>query len=316
MSINPVLVLTIFAMMALAVLLTIAVYRSVTNPSSKRNFEDIINRISNNEAESTDSTLVSAKKTKQKWSWNKWWLDAFLASGRKVKDPTLPGRAMIIITIIFAFFGLTVYPGNTFGIYLGILAIALGKILLSFEEGKRKLVLEKQMPLLLSGMRSQMVSGITVQGSILAMAKDLPAPLGEELKIVEVDVTVGVSLEKALEALAIRVPSRLMQFLVASIGIAINSGSDLVPQLTTIEEIVQQRSRIQGKIRAAVALAKPTSYLAMAAPIVMGGWFLISDPTYIRYFMGPGLLMFGVACLMYVVGVFLIQYMVKNVEKI
>jgi len=122
--------------------------------------------------------------------------------------------------------------------------------------------------------------------------------------------------EQALEKLGERSKSRLMAFLVASIGVAVKSGADLIPQLVVIEETVRQRARIEGKIKAAIALAKPTSYLAMFTPVGMGGWLFLSDPTYGKFYFGEGWLMLLIAVVLYAAGVFTVRLMVSNVEKV
>lgn len=200
--------------------------------------------------------------------------------------------------------------------YLGFIALGIGRLWLTFEANKRKGLIETQMPMLLSGLRNEMSAGLNINTAFPNVAKDFPNPLGDELRKVQADVEVGISLQRALSSLAERVPSSLMQFLVASLNIGISSGSDLVPQLHTLEDIVRGRSRIEGKIRSAVALVKPTAYIAEAAPILMFAWESFSDPKYLPYFFGPGLLELLIATLMYAGGIFILQYMIKNVEKV
>ncbi len=149
----------------------------------------------------------------------------------------------------------------------------------------------------------------------MGIADELPSPIGDEVRLVKKDVNVSIPLEQALDTLAQRVKSRQMQFLVASIGIAVRSGSDLVPQLVVIEEIVQQQARIEGKIKSAIALAKPTAILAMAAPIVMVLYMSLTDPNYLSYFLSEGLLLLLVSVGLYIAGVVTIRIMVKNVEN-
>ena len=202
------------------------------------------------------------------------------------------------------------------GIYAGLLSIGVGRLWLSFEVNKRRMMLERQMPMLLSGLRTQMAAGDSVQKAIMGIADNLPNPLGIEIKRVRDDVNVSIPLTKALDNLAQRVDSRLMLFLVSSIGVGIKSGSDLIPQLITLEDIIRMRARIDGKIRSAVALAKPTAYLAIAAPPLMFLYSMITDPKYLVYFFGKGFFMLLASSVMYILGIILIQLMIKNVEKI
>jgi tight adherence protein B len=160
-----------------------------------------------------------------------------------------------------------------------------------------------------------MHAGVTVQAALMSVADELPSPIGDEVRMVKRDVNVSIPLEQALDTLAQRVNSRQMQFLVASIGIAVRSGSDLVPQLVVIEEIVQQRARIEGKIKSAIALAKPTAILAMAAPVIMMLYMSFTDPGYLAWFFGPGILFLGISIGLYAAGVVTIRILVKNVEN-
>lgn len=312
---DPVFLLTIVAVMGLAGTLTIAVYRTVARPVANEEFDDVLARITGTELDE-DTALARSSKRARELSWSGFWLTKVRKAGREVQDESTPGRVMIGIAVVGAFFGAVVYPGGYKGVYLGVMALLVVWLWLNFEEGKRRFALEKQMPLLLSGLRTQMHAGVTVQGALLAVVDGMPKPMGQELQIVRDDITVGVPLDDALRSLGNRMHSRLMQFLVASIGVALRSGSDLVPQLVTIEEIVQQRARIQGKVRAAIALAKPTSYMAIAAPPAMAGWMMVSDPDYLRYFLGPGMLVGLVGVIMYVSGAVLLKFMVSGVEKV
>jgi len=310
--------LVIAGMVGVAISLTFAVYRSLTRPPAVEDFESVLARVTGGELSEIDTTLSKNRKIRDKSPlalWNDFWLDAALRAGRVVSDPSAPGRVAFILGVVSALFGVLVYPGGASGVYISVAVLVFARLWLSVEQGKRKSALEKQVPLLLSGLRTQMHAGVTVQRAFLSIADELPSPLGDEMATVKQDVSVGVPFEKALEDLANRMDSRLMQFLVSSIGVALQSGSDLVPQLITIEEIVRQRARIQGKIRSALALARPTAYLAIAAPVIMFIWLSISDPEYLAYWFGPGLLYFIGVIFWYALGIVIIQLMVRNVER-
>jgi tight adherence protein B len=170
------------------------------------------------------------------------------------------------------------------------------------------------LPDLLSQLRSNIQAGSTPQQAMMAVADDIPAPLGDELKTLKRDLNVNVALETAMDDLAKRVPSREMKFLVASVEIAVRSGSDLDPQLATIQEIVQQRTRIRQKLRAAVAQVKPTQILAYGAVPLM---FFVSTRTSgnVAYWFGPGIFVLIGAASAYIAGGLAIRFMVKGVEN-
>jgi tight adherence protein B len=307
---------TIAAVMALAASLTLAVYRSLTHTADRAKFDEALAIIQSSELDEFGTAEeAEAKAESQGWSWNRFWLRAARQAGRVPDDIQSPGRLALGALVIGAVFGYLVFPGGPGGVVIGFALIAVAYAWLAYEANKRSSLMDTQMPLLLSSLRSQMHAGVTVQGALMNVADDLPSPLGDEVRMVKRDVNVSIPLEQALETLALRVKSRQMHFLISSIGIAVRSGSDLVPQLITIEEISQQRARIEGKIRSAVALAKPTAILAAAAPPAMMVFLALSDENYLSYFFGSGLLMFGIAIVLYVAGLFVVRLMIQSVEN-
>jgi Flp pilus assembly protein TadB len=312
---DAIFIVIVLSIAGLAAILPIAVIQTISKPVSTEKFEDAIAILTGQSASEVDLALAKGP-SEQKKGWEGFWLSAVQKSGRIVNNESGPGQFALAAGILGMFFGLLVYPGGVAGLIVPVAVLGLLYTFLIFEQGKRRATLEKQLPLVLSSLRTQMMAGVTIQGAVMNISDELPSPIGDEFRQVKADVSVSIPLEDALTSLANRVKSRLLFFLVSSIGIALRSGSDLIPQLVTIEEIVRQRARIQGKIKSALAFAKPTSYLAMGAPILMGGYLFLTDVSYPKYFFGEGILVLGIALVMYVAGIVVIQAIVRNVEKI
>jgi Flp pilus assembly protein TadB len=312
---DSIFIIIVLSIAGLAAILPIAVIQTISKPVSTEKFEDAIAILTGQSASEVDLALAKNTEEKKK-GWEGFWLAAVQKSGRVVINEAGPGQFALSAALLGLFFGFLVYPGGAAGALVPIAVLGLIYVFLTYEQGKRRATLEKQLPLVLASLRTQMMAGVTVQGAVMNIADELPSPIGDEFRQVKSDVSVSIPLEDALAALAVRVKSRLLFFLVSSIGIALRSGSDLIPQLVTIEEIVRQRARIQGKIKSALAFAKPTSYLAMGAPVLMGGYLFLTDVAYPSYFFGDGILLLGLSIIMYLAGIVTIQAIVKNVEKI
>ncbi len=321
---DPLILLAVIGMMGVAASLTFAVWRTVTRPADGDAFDEALAAIEQGDSIDSHDMALTVDKP-DSWNWFTWWNVAVLRSGREVTDPHSFGRVMLGAIAVAAFFGMFVYPGsglaNPLMTMLGAVVVPSVVVLfvrgwLNLEIRKRRTAMDRQLPLFLSSMRAQIHSGQTLQSSFMEISVDFPAPLGDELRQVRDEVNVSVPLETALLDMSSRVGSRLLQFLVSSLGIALRSGSDVVPQLTTIEDIVRQRARIAGKIRSAIALAKPTAYLAMAAPPFMALYMTFTSEGYIAYFFGEGLLSLLLAVVLYGLGAFLLKVIVSNVEKI
>lgn len=309
---DPLVLLLVVSIAATAVLLTLGVIKNLQNPTKRANFDEAMKYIHGSELD-IDTALNKNEQAKR--SWFDYWAEAADKSGRIVKDRGTPGRTALGIALFAAAFGILVYPGNMLGVLLGGVGLFGYKTWLGNEARKRIAAMEKQLPQLLSGMRANLQAGATAQKAIISVADDLPAPLGDELRILKRDISVNVALEDALDGLASRVPSREMQFLVSSVEIAIRSGANLDPQLETIQQIVAQRTRIRQKLRAAVGQVKPTQYLALGAVPLMFFVSIQNATNRAYWFGGSGLFLLAVAAVLYGLGFFVIRTMVKSVEN-
>ena len=292
----------------------IGVTLSLQNPLKKKTFTEALSYINASEFE-LDTALNKPGKT-DRVTWSQYWYQLYAKAG-KTSGPATPGRGVFMLCLMLGLLGIFVMPGTWWGGILAGLGPVLAKMWLQGEARKRVHTMEKQLPALLAGIRANLSSGATAQQAIVAVADDVPAPLGDELKALRRDIDVNVSLEVALRDLAARVPSREMQFLVSSIEISVRVGADLDPQIRVIEGIVRQRSRVRGMIRSAVAQAKPTMWLAyFIVPAMLA--YSFSNAENKAFWLstdGYGPIILGIIVAFYVTCVAVIQAMVKGVEN-
>lgn len=309
---DPGVLVTVAALAATAVALTIGVMRTLQAPAKRQAFAQALEYVMSSELD-IDTALNKDEKPSRNWFG--YWRVLVDRSGRVVPDPQAPGRVALGVAIFGMVFGFIVFPGGPPGMIAGpVVGLLVMRMVLGSEARKRIIAMERQLPQLLSGLRANLQAGATPQQAMLEVADDLPSPLGDEMRMLKRDLNVNVALEIAMEDLAARVPSREMKFLVASVEIAVRSGADLDPQLETIQEIVQQRTRIRQKLRSAVAQVKPTQMLAYGAVPLM---FVVSmrNPENTAYWFGSGFFMLVIACALYGAGGYLIKFMVKGVEN-
>lgn len=309
---SPAVLITCVAIVGLVVTLTLAVVRTVQAPAKRQAFSEALESVMSSELE-IDTALNQTEKDSKNWF--EYWADLTNRSGRVVTDNKSPGMFALGTVIFAVVFGALVFPGGFVGaVTAPLVGLFLIRMVLSNEASKRVVAMEKQLPQLLSGLRANLQAGTTPQQAMLAVADDMPSPLGDEMRLLKKDLNVNVALELAMEDLAARVPSREMKFLVSSVEIAVRSGADLDPQLATIEEIVKQRTRIRQKLRAAVAQVKPTKMLAYGAVPLMLFISLRNDENK-AYWFGGGIIFLILAGVLYAAGGYVIRFMVKGVEN-
>lgn len=293
--------------------LILGIARASTKSTEYEKFAEDIANISKSEIESDRKSddFVDEK------TWSGYWYKLALNTGQVPKSAEHPGRLPIILALVSFAIGFLVWPREL----LGGLIFAVGAVILLgayFKNlaTKRTKTLEKQLPLLISGLRANLQANQTPQSALIAVAKEIPAPLGDELALMSAEIEVNVPVDVALDRLAKRVPSRDIQFLVSAIKIAMSSGSDLEPQLLIIQNIVDNRTRLQQKLASAVASVSPTIWVSA---IIIPAMFVF------QYFSSPANKDFwstlvGIVCLiivsfLYVIGLFISKKLVAGVEK-
>lgn len=271
------LVLALALMCGLVVLFFfLGVGRIVTKRDRSEQFHSLIDSLTQSEVEleRQDANLPDPK------TWSGYWYGLVLKTGAKPDNANTPG-IMVMGIALFAFvFGFIVWPGDI----LGGLAFAIGSIFIvrAFYVTKvkaRLILMDKQLPNLLSGIRANLQANLTPQQAIVNQAKEVPAPLGSELKILVEEMSVGINLDTALRNFGQRIPSREIAFLVSAFRIAIKSGADLDPLIETIQRIVIQRNRITNALASAVAKVQPAIWVTgVMIPAAMI-WSFYSSPT-------------------------------------
>lgn len=309
------LVVTVAATAATAVLLVLWVVRSLQHPVRRQQFDVALAVIHSSELE-IDTALNRHAPRPLRW-WNDWfgyWARLYDQAGHVVHDRTTPGKVAAGVAVFGGLLGWLVLPGPV--VVVGMVAAPVGlRAWLGAGRQRRIVAIDRQLPALLAALRSHLQAGSTAQQAMIAVADDLPSPLGDEMRSLQHDLQVNVPLELALRALASRVPSREMQFLVASTEIAVRSGADLDPQLAIIEDMVARRTRIRAKLRSAIAQVKPTQLLAYAAVPTMFLFTGLRSSSNRAYWFGPGLVWLVIAGVLYVSGGVVIRLMVKSVEN-
>lgn len=280
----------------------------------KEQFNDMIDSITRSEIE----LERAAANLPNPRTWSGYWYMLASRGGTRFESPSTPGIMAMGIPFVMFGVGFLVWPGDLIG---GVAGALIGLFFLrAFFQAKikaRLVLMDKQLPNLLSGIRANLQANLTPQQAIINQAKEIPYPLGEELKIMTDEMAIGITLDQALQNFSNRVPSREIQFLVSSIRIAIASGADLDPLVATIQNIIVQRTRIANHLTAAVAKVQPAIWVTgIMIPAAFAFSFYQSEENRAFWLSVPnGLIGIIVIAGAYALGLFIAKKQVDRVKK-
>lgn len=127
---------------------------------------------------------------------------------------------------------------------------------------------ETVLPDTLALMANALRSGLSFQQAIELVAIEGLPPLREEFAIVNRGITLGASLEEALQDLVERVPSSELELVVTAVLVQREVGGSLARLLDIAASTLRNRLRIRQEIRAETSLTRGSAFaLAFGLPI-------------------------------------------------
>lgn len=312
---NFLLIFTLAIMVGLVVLFfMLGLGKVLSKKDESENFHNLISALNESEIalDRQDANLPNRK------TWTGYWADLAIKAGSKPNNMSTPGL-MVVGVAFFAFLaGWFVWPRDVIG-GLAFAAVAIF-IIRTFYQTKiraRLTLMNKQLPNLLSGIRANLAANLTPQQAIVNQAKELSAPLGDEVRVLVEEMQIGVTLDSALRNLGQRVPSREIQFLVSAFRIAIKSGADLDPLVKTIQDIVVQRQRISNALATAVAKVQPSIWVAGLMIPLAFAWSFYSSPENQSFWVSfpMGIIILGICAVFYAVGLIIARKLVDRIRK-
>jgi tight adherence protein B len=176
-----------------------------------------------------------------------------------------------------------------FGINFFNLAIALGMGVVGYWlpsqwlNNKRKKRMDRivaQLVDLLGMVSNSLKSGYGLMQSFEFASKQLPDPLGFEIRRMLRESTLGMSAEQALFALGQRIQSSDMDMVLTAINVQRAVGGNLAEILDKVAHTMRERERIRGEISTLTAQQKMTGIVIGLLPIFMFGIFMVLNPDY------------------------------------
>lgn len=156
------------------------------------------------------------------------------------------------------------------GLFIGIiLGLWLPLKWMQFGINKRNKMFLRLFPdaidLIVRGLRS----GLPVSESIVLVASEVPDPVGGTFATISHTMKLGVTMEKALQEMALKLDLTEFNFFCTSIILQRETGGNLSEILNNLGEVLRGRYIMGMKIKAMSSEARASSYIIGALPFVV-----------------------------------------------
>lgn len=124
-------------------------------------------------------------------------------------------------------------------------------------------------------------SGLPLADCLRVIAAEGQEPVRAEFKIIVDDQTLGVPVQDAMLRLGERVPLPETNFLATVVAVQSKSGGNLTEALANLSNVLRERRKMKGKIKALSAEAKASAAIIGSLPPAVAAILYLTSPQYI-----------------------------------
>jgi len=193
-------------------------------------------------------------------------------------------------------------------------AIMLSRTFFARSDGKRRLLLQGQLPDALGLIVRAVRVGVPVSEALRAVARETPAPTGPEFRQLAEQIAIGMPLDAALRDMAVRNDLSEYGFFAAALGLQAQTGGGLSETLDLLADVTRKRVALRARGRALSAEARMSALVLGILPFAMMGMLQMVSPSYLSalFYTSIGNAMLGGAALLLALGGVSMQVIIQK----
>jgi tight adherence protein B len=234
-------------------------------------------------------------------------------SGALIRRSLCVGTA--VCAVAGAMLGDSTWQKGVFGIVGAAAGYSVPAIAIRIYDRHRLKRLDGQLAPALTLMASALQAGRTLPLAIEFVAREAPSPIADEFALVVKEIGLGQPLDQALARLARRLPSEDVWLFVDAVVTLRETGADLVSSFQVIARTIQERRKIEGRIRVLTSEGFYQGITMCMIPPVMLIAFSFIDPKGVSFMLSSpvGWLVLAVVLTLTATGFFFMHRIVAQV---
>jgi tight adherence protein B len=157
-------------------------------------------------------------------------------------------------------------------------------------------------------------AGLPIIDAMEMAAREIPDPAGTEFRRVLDEMSIGISIEEALQRTADRIRVPDFSFYVVALNLQRRTGGALAETLGNLSRVIRRRKEVRLKARSLSAEAKASAVVLAILPFFVGGMmYMLNRPLMSVLFTDPrGRFMVGIALLSLLAGVSVMTWIIRT----
>ena len=198
------------------------------------------------------------------------------------------------------------------GVLVAIFVVMAEWIYVLLKIDRREAAFTNQLGDCLMMVANAMRAGFSFLQAMELVSKEMEPPISDEFKHVMRDISLGASVERALDDMDKRVNSSDFSLVVTAVLVQQQVGGDLSHILDTISGTIQDRIRMRREVRTLTAQGRMSGWVLAALPFGLGAFLVLVNPGYMEPLFNEriGQMAICFAVFMVIVGFLVIQKIV------
>ncbi len=181
-----------------------------------------------------------------------------------------------VVYVVASLLALYFVVASVFAPFFGLIAVLIGfwgaNAFLDWQRARRNTRFIGQLPELTRILANATQAGLALRTAIAMAADELDDPAGEELHRVADQLSVGHSIDDAMNELSQRLPSRELTVLVTTLILSNRAGGTIVSSLRNLTDTLEERKETRREVTTLLSQVKVT---AVFVPVLGLGFLLI-----------------------------------------
>lgn len=240
-------------------------------------------------------------------------LDASLAMANISMKPADFVATVGVVAVVAGLVGL-VLGGPIIAILVATLVCLAVRFHVRRATAKRRAAFADQLPEVLQLVTTALRSGFGITQALESVAEEAEEPARSEFAHVLAESRMGRDLSESLHALAARMESKDLEWIVGAIDINRESGGNLSEILQKVSTTIRERGRIHRQVRTLTAEGRLSAKILIALPLLMLVWqWQVNPENFELLTHGAGLVALGFAGVLMVLGSLWVRKIVNSV---
>jgi tight adherence protein B len=181
------------------------------------------------------------------------------------------------------------------------------------KKNQRMKKFEEQFPEAIDLIARALRAGHAFTTGLAMTAEEIPAPVGEEFKLLYDRQNFGMPLPEAMRAFAARIPLIDARFFATAVLTQRETGGNLSEVLDNLSSVIRERFKVKRQVRVLTAHGRITGWILAALPPCLAAAMFVVSPTQMSILTGDplGVQMIIVGLTLQVIGTIIIQKLVN-----